>query len=1038
MSINNGSLGRIDAKQGAQLAPLIDRKQVINFTYDGEIYQGFAGDTLASALMANGIKIVGRSFKYHRARGIYSAGAEEPSALVTVGVGAKAVPNTRATMLEIYEGMVAKSQNCWPSPRFDLMAVNQLAGPLFSAGFYYKTFMGPTRHAWHFYEHFIRQAAGMGKGSLQPDPDRYEKLNLFCDVLVVGSGPAGLAAARTAAASGARVLLADEQPTFGGALRSLDQQLGAQSASGWLKEQVAELVALPNVTLLNRTTVYGYYDDNTLGAVELLTDHCAKSQQSAVPVLRQRHWVIRARQVVLAAGAIERPLMFAGNDLPGVMLADAVQQYVRRYAVLPGQRIALYTNNDSAYGLVETLAGLNIAVVAVIDTRADIAPELLARISQTGTDVYTGYRLAGAKGGRWLASPALKAIEIEPTDATDSSSNKTLAVDCLAVSGGWTPSIHLASQSSKSALWSPELETFLPGEPLQPWCAVGAMAGQFALSACLQTGAEAGAAAVQGLDITQAAVEPVAELALAIKTLAAAVVDDLVVTHISSFLPAETTVRKDKGKTFVDLQHDVTANDVFMAHSEGYRSVEHLKRYTTLGMATDQGKTSNLNALMLLAQAGQRKIPEVGTTRFRPPYTPVALGALAGQSTGAHFKPLRKTAMHDWHMANGGDMVAVGLWQRPRAYLRAGESVDDAYRREAGHVRKHCGLVDVSTLGKIDVQGPDAAEFLQKVYTNNWLKLPIGKARYGVMLREDGVVFDDGTTWRLDEHRYLMTTTTAHAGPVLAHLEFLLATVWPELRVNVTSITDQWAAMAIAGPKSRDVLAAALSDIDLSEEGLPFMGVREGRFGDVPVLVARLSFSGERAYEVYCGTPSGHKVWTGLLDAGADFNIVPYGTEAMATMRIEKGHVAGPELDGRTTALELGLAGMGSKNPEYVGSVMQGREGLVTADRHKLVGLVSMDGKPIRSGSHLVSSLQAAKLACGKPVGREAVHSEGHVASTTFSPALDQSIALGLLAGGLERLGETVYATFPLNNTYGPVKVVEPCFFDPDGSRLYE
>ena len=439
MSRGNGKPGRVDVKQSAQLAPLIDRNQVINFIYDGKTYQGFAGDTLASALLANGIKIVGRSFKYHRARGVYSAGAEEPSALVTVGVGAKAVPNTRATMLEIYEGMVAKSQNCWPSPRFDLMAVNQLAGPLFSAGFYYKTFMGPTRHAWHFYEHFIRQAAGMGKGSLQPDPDRYEKLNLFCDVLVVGSGPAGLAAARTAAASGARVLLADEQPTFGGALRGSDQPLGGQSAAGWLKEQVAELAALPNVTLLNRTTVYGYYDDNTLGAVELLTDHCAKSQQSAAPVLRQRHWVIRARQVVLAAGAIERPLMFAGNDLPGVMLADAVQQYVRRYGVLAGQRIALYTNNDSAYGLVETLAGLNIRVTAVIDTRADIDPELLARMGQKGIEVYTGHRVARAVGGRWLASPALKAIEIEPTHTSGAAARKTIALDCLAISVAGRP-----------------------------------------------------------------------------------------------------------------------------------------------------------------------------------------------------------------------------------------------------------------------------------------------------------------------------------------------------------------------------------------------------------------------------------------------------------------------------------------------------------------------------------------------------------------------------------------------------------------------
>ena len=1015
-----------------QQATAIDQNSTVNFTFDGKAYQGFAGDTLASALLANGVTVVGRSFKYHRARGIYSAGVEEPNALVTLGEGAKSVPNTRATQVELYEGLVAFSQNCWPSPRFDVMSINQLAGSLFSAGFYYKTFMGPSRKAWPIYEHFIRRAAGMGKSTLEPDPDRYETVNLFCDVLIVGAGPTGLLAARAAAASGARVVLADEQARFGGRLQAETTVINQQPCLQWLAQQEEALAALPNVTLLKRTGVYGYYDSNTLGAVEQVEDCSAQAHRGKQAVLRQRHWVIRAEQVVLAAGAIERPLLFPGNDLPGVMLANGVQHYLRCYGVLPGQKIALYTNNDGAYSLVDALAEQGITLQAVIDTRPDVDTALQEQVRKTGATMLVGHTVIGARGGSLLASPALKAIEVGPI-LGDGHTHR-LAVDCLAVSGGWTPTIHLASQASKSARWQETLETFLPGEPLQPWRAAGAMMGQFALRDCLQQGLEAGVAAVKALNASDIDTAQADSLAQSFNAQIQAVDNGPVVQCINSILPAgKNTTPKKTDKVFVDLQHDVTADDVFLAHREGYRSVEHLKRYTTLGMATDQGKTSNLNALMLLAQAGQRKIPEVGTTRFRPPYTPVALGAIAGQSKGRYFRPTRRTPMHHWHIAQGAEMVEVGLWMRPRAYLQNGETVDDAYRREAAHVRQHCGIVDVSTLGKIDVQGPDAAEFLQRVYINNWRKLPIGKARYGVMLREDGVVLDDGTTWRLGENHYLMTTTTAQAAPVLAHLEFMLATVWPDLQVTVCSVSDQWSALAIAGPKSRDVLAATLSDIDLSEEGLPFMGVRHGMMGKVPVLVARLSFSGERAYEVYCATPNGEAVWSTLLELGADFKLIPYGTEAMAAMRIEKGHVAGPEIDGRTTARDLKLDGMFSKDTAFIGHVMQGREGLGNDDRPRLVGLASLDGQPIRSGSHLVSNQQSARAAAG-----QTVHSEGHVSSTTFSPAVGQYIALGLLERGAERLGETIYATFPLTNTYGPVKVVDPCFFDPEGARLYE
>jgi len=976
------------------------RGSPLTFTFDGKRYQGFAGDTLASALLANGVDLFGRSFKYHRPRGLFSAGVEEPNALVTLGSGARAEPNTRATVVELFDGLEATSQNRWPSLGFDVMAVNGLAGPILSAGFYYKTFMGPTAKAWMFYEHFIRKAAGLGAASRLPDPDRYEEMNAFCDVLVVGSGPAGLMAALTAAGSGARVTLADEQAALGG-------NLCGDSLSG---EALAKLAALDNVTLLPRTTVYGYYDDNTLGAVERVADH---KPMPAEGQPRERHWTIRAKQVVLACGALERPIVFGDNDKPGVMLADAGRLYVERFGVAPGRQVALFANNDGAYRSVAALTAAGVSITAIVDARPQIGSAAQTIAETSGAELLTGQVVTRALGGQRLSG--IEVAAFDPASGTKDGVNRQISADCLLVSGGWTPTIHLASQAGGLARWDETLTAFLPGEAHQPWRAAGACNGSLGTAAALTEGAQAGAEAAQacGFTATPGSLPAVADEPLA-----------------EAPLPVwDARPPHGKGKAFVDLQHDVTASDVSLAHREGFRSVEHLKRYTTLGMATDQGKTSNMTGLALMARERGLSIPEVGTTRFRPPYTPVSLGALAGQARGAHFRPTRRTPMHDWHVANGAEMQAAGLWLRPRIYPQGNETVEQAYVREARQVRASVGMVDVSTLGKIDVQGPDAAEFLNRVYSNGFLKLPEGKARYGLMLREDGFLWDDGTTWRLSETQFLMTTTTANAAPVLAQLEFLLATTWPELKVAVTSVTEQWAGMAVSGPRSRDVLAAALDDIDMTNEALPFMGVRKGHLakdlGGLPVLVSRLSFSGELAYEVYCGAHHGEAVWTRILEAGKPFGIIPYGVEALGTLRIEKGHVAGPELDGRTTAEDLGLAGMTSRKKNYIGSSMLDREGLVDPQRLKLVGFISASGEKIRPGAHLV--------AANDP--KSPPRSLGHITSTTYSPALEKYIALGLLEDGPDRLGDRLVATYPLNNVDVEVEVVSSHFFDPEGVR---
>ncbi len=983
----------------------IDRARPLSFTFDGTRYQGYAGDTLASALLANGVRLVGRSFKYHRPRGVYAAGPEEPNALVRLRLGARAEPNTRATLIELFDGLVAESQNRWPSLRFDAWALNGLFAPLFPAGFYYKTFKWPAAWWEPLYERFIRRAAGMGTAAHEPDPDRYEKRYAHCDVLVVGGGPAGLMSALTAAHTSARVILVDETAGFGGALKRERRTLDGQPPLAWVAATVAELEAMPDVTLLPRTTAFGYYDHNLVALAERVADHMLVSPPHTP---RQRLWLVRAKQVVLATGAIERPLVFTDNDRPGVMLASAARAYVNQYAVRPGRRAVVFTNNDDAYCAALDFHHAGVEVAAVVDTRPAGDVPLAVRARDAGIAVLAGHAVTGVRG-----RTAVSGVEIAPVGEAGSTTHRSIDCDLIAVSGGWNPTVHLHSQSGGKLAWDDGVQAFVPGAAKQAARAAGAAHGLFRLADCLADGAKAGAETARATGF-----DPGAPPALP-------AYEDEAAYRVG---PLWSAAMPRRGKRFVDIQDDVTADDVALAAREGYVSVEHLKRYTTLGMGTDQGKTSNVNGLAIMATLRGEPIPAVGTTTFRPPYTPVTLGALAGSETGAHFAPIRRTPLHAWHERHNAVFVDAGLWRRPRYYPRAGENMAAAIASEVKSVRDGVGLVDVSTLGKIEIQGSDAAEFLERVYANRFATLPVGRARYGLMLREDGMVFDDGTTARLGATRYLMTTTTVNAAKVLAHLEYHLQVAWPELRVQVASVTDAWAGIALAGPKARAVLEKALAGIDVSAAAFPLMAVREGRIADVPVWVSRISYSGDLAYEILAPADHGEAVWQGLLAAGAPFGIVPYGTEAMNVMRVEKGHVAGPEIDGRTTAEDLGLGRLVKSGRDFIGRRLAERPAFAAPERPRLVGLEPADGMTrLAAGAHIVADASAPPP----------VPTLGHVTSAVLSPTLGRPIALGLVAGGLARKGETFFAVDPLRERATAVVVSEPHFFDPDRKRLH-
>ncbi len=989
----------------------VDRTRPLGFTYDGMSYGGFAGDTLASALLANGIHLVGRSFKYHRPRGIFSAGTEEPNALVQLARGARTEPNVSATTLELHDGLAAASQNCWPSVRFDVGAINDLVSRFLPAGFYYKTFMWPpTPRWWLRYEHLIRRAAGMGRAATESDPDHYEHQYAHCDVLVIGGGATGLAAARAASSGGARVILCDENPWWGGGLLDASARIDGTPAPDWIAATVRELDAYPDVTLLSRTTAFGYYDGNLVAALERVTDHLAAPPAHAP---RQRLWKIRARAVVLASGALERGIAYANNDLPGTMLAGAARAYVQRFGVRPGTRVVVFTNNDGAYADALALHAAGVAIAAIVDARADVrsAAPLRARAQAAGLRIVGGSAIVDAHGRQ-----RVRAVDVRPLSGGASS---RIDCDLVCVSGGWNPAVHLFSQARGTLRYDDALATFVPRASPLPIVPAGAASGRFDLEAALADGHRTGlaAAATAGHGALHAAAPLAGPRA---DPVAAAALQPL--WAVATPHPA--------AKRFVDLQNDVTVGDIALAAREGYQAVEHLKRYTTLGMGTDQGKTSNIVGLALMAEQLGVAIPQVGTTTFRPPYTPVTLGSIPGQHKGPHVEATRLTAMHTWHVARGARFLNAGLWKRPHSYPRPGESEDDAANREARNVRANVGVVDVSTLGKIELQGRDAAELLNRVYINRWDTLTVGRCRYGVMLRDDGMVMDDGTTSRLSATHYLMTTTTVNAVKVMQHLEYLLQVEWPDLEVYAASVTEQWAAAALAGPKSRDVLAR-LVDIDVSDTAFPFLaaGVCHVRAGGrrIPARLFRMSYSGEMAYEIHVPADAGREMWDAVLAAGEDLGIMAYGTEAMGTLRIEKGHVViGPEADGRTTAADLGMGALVNASKWCIGKPLLDRPALTAPDRWQLVGLTALDNAPIPRGAKLVADPDHA---LPNPM-------QGHVTSWCFSPNLDAWIALALMANGRARHGETLWAVSPLADAKARVRVGPPCFIDPEGKRL--
>ena len=987
----------------------IDRSAPLAFTFDGVRYEGYRGDTLASALLANGVRLVGRSFKYHRRRGIFGSGAEEPNALVRIGAGARAEPNLKATQVELHDGLVAVSQNHWPSLEFDVGGLSDVASRLLPAGFYYKTFMWPGSW-WEIYEHFIRKAAGLGRAPDKPDPDHYDRRYAFCDVLVVGAGPAGLMAARTAARSGARVILVEDAPELGGSLLACTSAVGGSDPAELAAGIGDELAASPNVRVLTRTTAFGYYDDNMIVAVERRADHLPSPPPHGA---RQRVWWIRAREVVLATGAIERPLVFEDNDRPGVMLASAARTYAHQYGVRPGSRAVVFTNNDSAYDVIEPLRTAGTEIAAVVDVRAEgPGGDAAGLVESLGIELVTGSVVT-----RTVGTPvdAVVVRELSPNGASVSDERRRVNCDLVCVSGGWNPTVHLFSQSQGRLRFDEERAAFVPGESAQQERSCGAARGLGRLSECLADGVTAGA------DAARAAGHEVPEPE------ECPAVDEWTDLAAMQALWAVPLPPWRHAKRFVDFQNDVTVADIELAAREGYSSVEHLKRYTTLGMGTDQGRTSNVNGLAVLAATLGSEIPAVGTTTFRPPYSPVALGAIAGREIGINQTPIRRTPMHHWHAEHGATFVTVGPWMRAQYYLRPGESMMDAINREALHVRQSAGIVDVSTLGKIEVRGRDAGEFLHRVYINRIRNLRVGRCRYAFMLREDGFVLDDGTCTRIRDDEYYLTTGTGHAAAVMAHLERYAQTVWPELDVHLTSVTEQWAGAAVAGPRSRDLLAAACDGADVSDEALPFMGCMHATVAGVPVRIIRMTFSGERAYEVHCPADYGVRMWEALLAAGEPYDVMPYGTEALGVLRIEKGHVVPNELDGRTIPADFGFDRM-EKDEDFIGRRSLERFRASDRRRKTFVGLLSENGEAVPRGGHLVWN----------PTAPKPMRMLGHVTSNCYSPTLERFIGLALMDDAEDWKGRQLYAASPLTSSFVPVRVTGHVFIDPENRRPKE
>ncbi len=988
----------------------INRTEKISFKFNGKALFGYRGDSLASALLANGIHLIGRSFKYHRPRGILSSGSEEPNALVQIIKDkdkAKTDPNVRATQIEIYEGLEAQSQNCWPNVKFDIGEINSIFSSILPAGFYYKTFMWPSK-LWRKYEYFIRKSAGLGKSPTEKDPDKYDHKYYHCDVLIVGGGPAGITAALMAAKSGNKILLVDEKPEFGKNLLSSSKEnikINDLSPAEWIKVKRKELLNFKNIKTLNRTTVSAYHNYNYLIMMQSLTDHLSENEKKGK--IRQRLWKVRAKKVILATGSIERPLVFDGNDRPGIMLSSAVKKYLNFYGVKCGNKIIIFTNNDSAYETAIELHNKNLKVQAIVDIREESSGDLPKKCNELGLKIYWKHTIVSSSG--YTKVKNVSVMKLSKDNSVVIGKKINIKCDSVAMSGGWTPAVHLFTQSGGKLNFNSQNFCFYPKKTTQKQISIGSCNGTFKLADIINESNQKTSEFInQNVENKNKISEPKE--------------GDLENIWL---LPSNKALGKTK--SFIDFQNDVTAKDIKLALREGYKSIEHVKRYTTTGMATDQGKIANMHALGIVAETTNTKMGDLGTTTFRPPYTPLTFGAIVGRNVNQFFDIIRRTPIHSWHKKNNAKFEDVGQWKRAWYYPIDNESMFDAVQRESKAARTKAGILDASTLGKIDIQGSDTSEFLNRVYTNAWNKLAIGKCRYGLMLNDDGMVYDDGVTTRLNENHYIMTTTTGGAATVMSKLEDFLQTEWPELKVYLTSVTDHFATVSVCGPHSKKILEKVTENIDYSDQNFPHMSFKEGSINKIKCRVMRISFTGELSYEINIQANYGQSVWEKCMNAGKEYGITPYGTEAMHLLRAEKGFIiAGQETDGTVTPIDLQMDWIVSKKKyDFIGKRSLYRSDTARDDRKHYVGLLTKDPNEIlEEGAQIVAEVK----------NRPPMDMIGHITSSYYSPNLNKSIALAVVKNGKKLKGKKLFV--PMANKTIEVTVSDPVFLDKEGTRL--
>ena len=987
----------------------IDETYRISFKFNGSTYYGFKGDTLASALLANDIHLIGRSFKYHRPRGIMTAGSEEPNAIVQLhNDSSRTEPNVRATEIEIYEGLEASSQNCWPSVNFDIGGINNLLSPLLPAGFYYKTFMWPASF-WEKYEYFIRRSAGLGKSPTKPDPDIYEHKYIHCDVLIIGAGISGIMAAKIAAKNGLKTLLVEEKPNLGGSTiyqNSDHFKINNQNSGSWLEKEINEIKKLKNLEIKTRTSVAAFHGYNFLLARENLTDHLPINQRK--DKTRHKLLKIRAKKVITATGSIERPMIFDNNDRPGILLSSAIKRFADYFGVACGEKNILFTNNDSAYETAISLIQKGINIEAIIDNREEVNSKLIYEVEKNNIKIFKGYTVTDTSGYKRINKISIMQLSKDGQKVVGS--KIILSCDCLGVSGGWTPAVHLFTQSGGKLKFREDDEVFIPNIYPSDQLSIGACNGDFTLDEILVNTPKS---LIDYLNIKNTEY------------------DNLEISSSTNkskrniwLLPSDKILGKTK--SFVDYQNDATAKDIKLALREGFRSIEHVKRYTTTGMGTDQGKLGNMHALGIISETAGAKMGELGTTTFRPPYTPLTFGTIVGRNVGEYFDIFRKTPIHDWHVKHNAEFENVGQWKRAWYYAKENENMHKAVQRESKAARESAGILDASTLGKIDIQGTDASEFLNRVYTNAWSKLAIGKCRYGLMLNEDGMVYDDGVTTRLGENHYIMTTTTGGAANVLGKLEDYLQTEWPELDVYLTSVTDHFATVSVCGPNSKKIVSEIIPDLDFSDESFPHMSFKNTKIGKINCRVMRISFTGEQSYEINIQATYGKSVWEKCMEVGKDYNITPYGTETMHLLRAEKGFIiVGQDTDATMTPIDLQMDWIVSKKKyDFIGKRSLYRSDTIRDDRKQLVGLLTEDpNEVLEEGAQIVAD-----------VNESPIEMLGHITSSYYSPNLKKSIALGVVKGGKNMMGQRLI--IPMEKKNIKVTVADPVFLDKENKRL--